>query len=466
MSNRRFIGTCVVLALVLTALVARPHPSTAAGGTRPLQIAFENAAGESRTIYVGDKSDLLDNPFFAELGTNGRSCVSCHQPAEGWSVTPEGVQKRFLISYGADPIFRSNDGSNCEGALPGSLRERWDAYSLLLTRGLIRVGLELPANAEFTVDAVSDPYGCTPAAAISMHRRPLPSTNVRFLSAVMWDGRESFSDTTIEEDLLRQTNNATRGHAEAFFDVTPTQAKAIVDFEMGLFTAQSRDNAAGNLHAGAAGGPRDLPSAPFFIGINDPIGLNPSGAPFDPQAFTLFDGWTDLPASAKSGVIRARRAIARGQAIFNSKPIVLTGVSGLNNETFPNGVTVPDSLTGTCTVCHDSPNVGNHSVKAPLDIGLSEPAIAPYLTVYTLRRISTGETVRTTDPGRAAVSGRWQDINRFKGPILRGLAARAPYFHNGAAATLEEVVEFYETRFDIGLTPQEKADLVAFLRAL
>ena len=464
MLKRRFIVTCAVLVLPLAAMLARPNSSTAAGAGSP-QLAFQNAAGESRTIYASGTIDP-DNPFFQELGTNGRSCASCHQAAEGWSITPEGVQKRFAASEGTDPIFRSNDGSNCAGALPGSTVERWDAYSLLLTRGLIRVGLELPANAEFAVDAVSDPYGCTPSAALSMHRRPLPSTNVRFLTAVMWDGRESFSTTTIEEDLLRQANSATRGHAEAFFDITPAQAKAIVEFEMGLFTAQSRDHAAGNLHAGAAGGAADLPSAPFFIGINDPVGLNPSGAPFDSQAFTLFDGWSNLPVSAKSGVIRARRAIARGQAIFNSKPIVLTGVAGLNNETFPNGVTVPDSLTGTCTVCHDSPNVGNHSVKAPLDIGLSDPAIAPYLPVYTLRRISTGETVRTTDPGRAMVTGRWQDINRFKGPVLRGLAARAPYFHNGAAASLAEVVDFYETRFAIGLTAQEKADLVAFLRAL
>jgi cytochrome c peroxidase len=58
------------------------------------------------------------------------------------------------------------------------------------------------------------------------------------------------------------------------------------------------------------------------------------------------------------------------------------------------------------------------------------------------------------------------DVNKFKGPILRGLASRAPYFHNGSAATLREVVEFYDTRFSIGLTPQEKADLVAFLRSL
>jgi cytochrome c peroxidase len=58
------------------------------------------------------------------------------------------------------------------------------------------------------------------------------------------------------------------------------------------------------------------------------------------------------------------------------------------------------------------------------------------MPLYTLRNLHTGEVMRTTDPGRAMVTGRWKDIGRFKGPILRGLAARAPYFHNGFAATL------------------------------
>ena len=64
------------------------------------------------------------------------------------------------------------------------------------------------------------------------------------------------------------------------------------------------------------------------------------------------------------------------------------------------------------------------------------------------------------------VTGRWADIGKFKGPVLRALAARAPFFHNGSAATLEEVVEVYETRFHLGLSAQEKADLAAFLRSL
>lgn len=54
----------------------------------------------------------------------------------------------------------------------------------------------------------------------------------------------------------------------------------------------------------------------------------------------------------------------------------------------------------------------------------------------------------------------------MKGPILRGLAARAPYFHNGAAASLSQVVDFYDQRFNMNLSRQQQADLVAFLGSL
>ena len=146
---------------------------------------------------------------------------------------------------------------------------------------------------------------------------------------------------------------------------------------------------------------------------------------------------------------------------------MISGVAGLNNQTFSNGVTVPEPFTGTCTTCHDAPNAGDHSVKAPLNIGLTDASRRTAdMPLYTLRRISTGDTVQTTDPGRAMITGKWADVGKFKGPILRALAARAPYFHNGSAATLDEVVAFYETRFNLHLSAREKADLVAFLRAL
>ena len=185
------------------------------------------------------------------------------------------------------------------------------------------------------------------------------------------------------------------------------------------------------------------------------------------NAFDLFNGWAGLSSSGRDPFTEARRAIARGQQIFNTRPIPIQGVSGLNGQLFASGVRAPDSFKGTCTICHDTPNVGNHSVKAPLNIGLTDASRRTGdMPLYTLANRATGETIQTTDPGRAMITGKWRDIGKFKGPILRGLAARAPYFHNGSAATLEEVVEFYDTRFNIGLTAQEKSDLVAFLRAL
>jgi cytochrome c peroxidase len=454
-------------AIVSTAVILTLAANVPADGNGPNMVASENASGQARTFSAKGAIDF-DNPFFQDLGNNGRRCVTCHDPGTGWTITPAAVQQRFAASEGTDPIFSPNDGSNCEGAATFSLPARRDAYSLLLSRGVIRVGLDVPAGAEFFIDSVADPYHCGRGSNdASLYRRPLPSTNLGLLSAVMWDGRESTPTTTILEDLAHQANDATRGHAQAGQDLTPAQIRRIVEFESSLFTSQARDAHAGNLDArGANGGPMALSHQRFFIGINDPVGLNPTGAAFDARAFSLFDAWMTLRSSDDDPFTKSRSAIARGEAIFNTKAITISGVAGLNGQTFSSGVSVPASVTGTCTTCHDSPNAGGHSVKAPLNIGIADPATAPYLPVYTLRNLATLDVIRTTDPGRAMISGKWSDIGKFKGPILRGLAARAPYFHNGAAETLEQVVDFYELRFNIGLTPQEKADLAAFLRAL
>lgn len=64
------------------------------------------------------------------------------------------------------------------------------------------------------------------------------------------------------------------------------------------------------------------------------------------------------------------------------------------------------------------------------------------------------------------MSGRCADLGKVKGPILTGLAARAPYFHNAAAATLSDVVDFYDQRFTLNLSNQHKQDLIAFLQTL
>jgi len=468
MEKRTLLGLGTALwAAAFSGTVMLPGRSAVAQDVQPNMLASSNSTGQLRTFDADGAVDLK-SPFFQDLGTNGRSCVTCHQAENAWGLSAENVEARFAASNGVDPLFSNNDGSNCEGTPASTIDERRAAYSLLLSRGLIRVGLDVPADAEFAIDSVEDPNGCNPATNdASLYRRPLPAANLRFLSAVMWDGRESSDTTTILADLMKQANDATRGHAASARDLTTAERKQIVDFELGLFSAQAHDTHAGNLNAQSAkGGPVSLSKEPFFTGINDPVGLDPSGAPFNQQAFTLFTPWESLASARTDPYTDPRRAIARGQQIFNTRSITITGVGGFNGHTFSNGVTVPDSIVGTCTFCHDTPNVGNHSVKAALNIGLSEPEVAPYLPVYTLRNLSTSATVRTTDPGRAMITGKWNDIGRFKGPILRGLASRAPYFHNGSAETLEAVLDFYEKRFQIGLSPQERADLLAFLRAL
>ena len=129
------------------------------------------------------------------------------------------------------------------------------------------------------------------------------------------------------------------------------------------------------------------------------------------------------------------------------------------------------TVNGTCTTCHDTPNVGNHSVALAINIGVTDyPARGGLdisgLPVYTIKCNSTGATVQTTDPGRALVTGKCADVGKTKGPILRALPARAPYFHNGSAATLREAIEFYDQRFNLNMTDRQKADLVAFLQTL
>jgi len=443
-----------------------------------------NDSGFAMTFSTAGVIDR-SGPFFQSLGANGRSCSSCHIRAEGWTITPRGVQARFDKTEGTDAIFRRNDGSNSPLADVSTVDARRSAYSMLLTKGLIRIGIGIPAGAEFELAAVDDPYGFASAKELSLFRRPLPTANIGFLSTVMWDGRETNKDpastdctfdttdcfASLHFNLDKQADGATEAHAESITPLTPAQRKAIVEFQTGLFTAQVFDSRAGRLNVhGARGGPVGLSSETIYFGINDTlVGDYRTRAPFTPVAMTLFDGWTNYEADLASpdderrhqGAAAARRAIARGQTLFNSKPIEIRDVKGLNDDL---GAAM---IPGTCTTCHNAPNVGHHTVPLPLDIGLSDASRrTPDMPLYTLRNKTSGETVQTTDPGRALITGKWKDIGRLKGPILRGLAGRAPYFHNGIAKDLHEAVEFYDTRFGMGLTADEKADLVAFLRTL
>ena len=453
-----------------------------AGGGSAQQLMLQPPASvlvtrdPSGWLQTNTPSGTIDqgNPFFRSLGSNGRSCNSCHRQAEGWSVSAVEIQQRFRMTGGSDPIFRPVDGANSPLADVSTLAAREAAYSMLLDHGVIRVGLPMPANAEFTLTAVDDPYGYASAKELSLFRRPLPATNLIWDTGVMWDGRETFTPfkppmdagidiADVRESLASQARDAILGHEQAKLAPDPLTLNEIVEFESHLFTAQYFDGEAGPLNEdNGMGGADILAQQKFWVGINDSLGNDPTTEPFDPKVMRLFGHWRDPNPSHRLDPHQpARAAIARGEDLFDSLPIDITGVAGLNDAT---GKPV---IRGTCGTCHDSPNIGNHSVAAPLNIGIADASRrTPDLPLYTLTNIRTGQVVQTTDPGLAMLTGKWADIGKFKGPILRGVAARAPYFHNGSAATLRDVVDFYDTRFHIGMSEQQKQDLVAFLSAL
>src|SRR5260370_32538803 len=150
----------------------------------------------------------------------------------------------------------------------------------------------------------------------------------------------------------------------------------------------------------------------FFVGVNDHVGLNPKWLPCDPNIFDLyfapkFSGKSDESSCAAD----QRASIVRGEQIFNGTQINITGVAGLNDA-----LGLP-TIPGFCGTCHDTPNVGNHSVKAPLNIGIanaganSPPALdISGLPVFTLRCTSgpnAGQVFVVTDPGRPMITHNW-----------------------------------------------------------
>lgn len=387
------------------------------GGDATIQVP----TGLSETVFA--TGDDPTGPFFTSLGSNQRTCASCHDRDAGWSLSPAVIAARFDATDGTDPLFRAVDGAHAPGADTSTSLARRAAYDLLLSRGLIRVGQPIPASAEFELASVSDPFGFASAAQLSLFRRPLPSTNLRFVSQIMWDTREP--------GLAMQATDATLGHAQAM-SVDPSVMTAIAGFEAQIYTAERSDDTAGDLAAdGASGGATALVSLTAAKGD-----------------FTLFSAWTNS-ADAR------RASIARGQRLFNNEQLDIRNVAGIANQ------------RGMCSTCHDVANVGNRFEADPLDIGVAdEDQDTSELPRYTLRDLATGNTVTTTDPGLALVTGKWADIGRFKVPVLRGLAMRPPYFHNGRAANLHEVIKFYEDHFDLHLSNGEETDLEAFLSAL
>ena len=389
--------------------------------TIPNNKPVRNQGGAAATFSTQGSVDVAGEYFQAQ-GTNGRSCASCHIPEEAWSINPGTLQHLFDETDGAHPIFNELDANNPDLIDNNStIEERLAAYSMVLTRGVFRRGGAPRANSEWELIAVDDPHGFANLNRLVHWRRAMPTINFALGSAtVNWDGGNSIG-TDQHAGLVNQaTRNVTGGQQGP--PAPPEVIAGIVAFEESLFTAQLIVPGAGRLDSdGARGGPEALAAMSKVAG-----------------RFDLFDAWANHQ--------NPRRAqIARGQELFNN--INAGGRS--------------------CSGCHNSANNGTNINNLLFDIGTaSAEARTPDLPLYTFRNRATGGLRQLTDAGRGQITGVWNDLGRFKTPTIRALAARAPYFHNGIAPTLESVVRHYEIHLGFVFTDEQRADLVAFLNAL
>jgi len=430
--GNRLRAAVAAVALVLGLGWVPDHALRAEEGpdSTPNNLPVLYPGGHSATFSTEGFVDLIGEYFQAQ-GTNGRSCSSCHIPQEAWSLTPGTLQRLFDETGGTHPVFNPLDANNPLTGNFSTVEGRRAAYSMLLSRGVFRRGGALRSPREWSLIAAEDPHGFASLTRLVQWRRVMPTINFALGSAtVNWDGGNSIGTDQLgglENQARRNVTGAQQGDILPTFPLPlepPFDAiiADIVGFETSLFTGQLIVPSVGRLDSdGARGGPEAMSDMTKVSG-----------------RFDLFDAW------AHDGIPH-RRQIFRGQELFNN----------------------PNPGGRRCGGCHSSANNGTSFTNTLFDVATaSEAARTPDLPLYTFRNATTGEIRKLTDAGRGNVTGLWNDLGRFKTPTIRGLAARAPYFHNGIAATLEDVVRHYETHLGFIFTDEERADLVAFLNAL
>jgi hypothetical protein len=454
-----------------------PWWEAGSGRAMPMFSTFPDSTGDITIVNMEGPISTRNHPFFEDRGINGRACVTCHQPSNAMGLSTDRIRQQYDDTRGKDPVFAAIDGSNCP-ALPQSDPAN---HSLLIKRGLFRIPLAVPANADYTIEVVSDPTTCNTSATyglsaktptISVFRRPRVVANLKYVlgtdgafhlkPAVKFQLAADGRDAT----LAQQAAEAMHAHEQAGRALTADELQQILDFESQVFVAQSADSTGGDLTE------VDGPLGAWALGFNKQTQFSPTHPIFIDAAY-----WRTATRSNAGPTPQNlfRESVARGNQIFMNRTFHIREVANL-----PGGPTA-----GTCATCHTSPLAGNNSEHPAMDTGttafatLAEAQALTHITgleatpifKVTCKPNATphpylGRVIYTTDPGRALTTGRCADTGSIVIQQLRGLSARAPYFSNGQSRTLADVVDFYDKRFQIQLTDQEKQDLINFLSVL
>ena len=460
------------------------------GRSFPALLDYPDTSGTVETLLAGGPMPTSGHPFFEALGPNGRACVTCHQPADGMSLAAASAQSRWELHGDADPLFAAYDGSNCP-MLPQETRA---SHSLLIEFGLFRIERPWPPRdtagrpikPDFEIAVVRDPYGCNSSptygpqardASISVYRRPRPVSNLKYLTAVgfaydpkqgMALPRDPATGRQISGNLMAdaraptleaQARDAARTHLGLAAPLDAGTVAKIVEFEMRLFTAQQVSDAGGIVDVeGARGGPRVLAES-------EPGQLGSIGR----AVWSEFDDWQPNAALDSPQQREFRESVRRGARVFRERTFLISDSAGINS---PIGFGNP--VRNSCVFCHNMSQMGNDVAPGQVDLGTTnEPFADPQPQLPLFRIACTGEPhphygriILTHDPGFALTTGRCADVGKITLQSMRGLAARAPYFSNGSARDLRAVVDFYDRRYDIGYTEQEKQDLVNLMSVL
>ena len=408
-----------------------------------------NSAGVAEAYSpLGTLAELeANNAFFADLGTTGRTCVSCHGLEGGW--TTSAAQELWNDTHGTDPLFMFTfDNGLCPDSDISTTRKRKAAMKLTRERGSTRGTQRVQPTAEFEVTQVEDPYSCSATTLTSFfgYRKPNPLTSVSQKSSVTW---APAAQPDMRAALKGFFVGATQVHGQTTYVPTDEEQNEAADFMLFNYFAQIEDEDAGRLDDdGARGGPVNLANQDWFVGIN-----HASTGPTTRKVFDIFDAWID----ADREYDRGRRHNCRDRKQAERRALIAEGQEIFNFRENANG--------GTCSGCHNAPNVGTRSVYQLFDIGIVDKP-DPGLVQIHLRNKTTGDTRVVTNLGRASATGLWSDVGKMAVPLLRGLASRGPYFNSGQAKTLKDVVNHYNERFTFNFTDHEKDALVAFLSAL
>ena len=480
-----------------------------ADGVLGEQVEYRNAHGRLGIVNANGPVETEGHPFFEPIGVNGRACVSCHQPADGMSLSVASIRQIWQASDGKDPIFAGIDGMNCPNLPAGDP----ESHSLLLERGLFRIALPWPPvdagdraiEPEFTIEVVRDPTGCNTdpvygidgeRGEVSIYRRPRPAANLRYVSSsgfgvtpfIGKNGQLASVDPDTgqpvnmnmmadarEPTLKTQAQSAAHAHLEVSEPLSDEVLEAIREFEMQLYAAQSFSVGAGELDE--PGGPSGLGPRAMAAGNDGVLGNNTTRF-----VIPMEDAWADLPEGADAAERernRFRESVQRGHDVFFFRTFWISDAMHINT------VGLGNPIKRTCSTCHGMHMTGMDTANGWMDVGTTnhpwalEPPESPWaqespvLPLFRLRcrddlppHPFLGREIYTQDPGRALISGKCEDIGAIVIQQFRGLAARAPYFSNGSAASLRELVDFYDRRFNMRLTEQERIDLVNFLSVL